>query len=131
MAIPVNRLNLQKGMLLIEAMIAVMIFSMGILALMGLQGAMLKNTSDNKYRVDASYIAQQRLARMWADPNNLDTYSEVDTDVSNEINGEFLPNGKRSTTVASRGFVTVKITWQSPGSVDEHNYTTSSYIGSY
>ena len=37
--------KLQKGIVLLEALIAILIFSFGILAIAGLQGAMVKNTS--------------------------------------------------------------------------------------
>ncbi|MBI5438475.1 MAG: hypothetical protein HY936_05950 [Nitrosomonadales bacterium] len=61
----------QQGLVLLEAMIAILIFSMGILAIVGLQAAMIKNTADSKSRVEASYIAKQRIGLMWSDPNNL------------------------------------------------------------
>jgi type IV pilus assembly protein PilV len=50
----------QKGAILLESLIAMLIFSMGILALVGLQAAMVSNTSDAKYRSVASYLAQQK-----------------------------------------------------------------------
>jgi len=53
----------QEGVVLLESLIAILIFSMGILALVGLQGAMVKNTSDAKYRAEATFIAQQRLGQ--------------------------------------------------------------------
>ena len=112
----------QNGVVLIEALIAILIFSMGILALVGLQAAMIKNTSDNKYRADASFIAQERIGRMWADPNNLANYAVI-TDVS-----AILPNGTSTVAVAARGLVTVTVNWQVTGG-DVHNYTTSTYIG--
>lgn len=118
----------QKGVVILEALIAMLIFSMGILALVGLQAAMVKNTSDNKYRADASFLAQERIGRMWSNPNNLGTFSCTDiaaacADVSN-----ILPNGTRTVTVAAKGLVTVNIAWRLPGS-DAHNFTTSTYIG--
>ncbi len=118
----------QKGVVILEALIALLIFSMGILALVGLQAAMVKNTSDNKYRADASFLAQERIGRMWANPNNLGSFSCTDVasacaDVSN-----ILPNGTRTVTVAARGLVTVNIAWRLPGS-DAHSFTTSTYIG--
>lgn len=115
--------KLQSGVVLIEAMVAIVIFSMGILALVGLQGAMIKNTSDLKYRADASFIAQQRLGVMWADPNNLATYNENATDISNQ-----LPSGTRTVVVQARGLVTITVTWQLPGG-DAHSLVTSTYIG--
>ena len=123
-----KKLSAQKGVVIFEAMIALLIFSMGILALVGLQAAMIKNTSDNKYRADASFLAQERIGRMWADPNNLGTFSCTNTaavcaDVSN-----ILPNGTRTVTVEARGLVTINIAWRLPGS-DAHTFTTSTYIG--
>ena len=114
--------NAQKGIVLLEALIAILIFSMGILAIVGLQAAMVKNTTDSKYRADASYIAQQQLARMWADPANISTYAATD-DIPT-----LLPNGKRITTyVATEGFVRIVVTWQSPGEL-EHNYQLNGRI---
>ncbi len=113
----------QKGVVLLEALIAVLIFSMGILAIAGLQAAMVKNTSDAKYRSDAAFIAQQRLGVMWADPDNLANYVETDTDIS-----ALLPDGKRTVTLpAAGGEVSVVVTWQLPGQ-DLHNYSTDARI---
>ena len=67
----------QQGVVLLEALIAMLIFSMGVLALVGLQAAMIKNTSDSKYRAEASFIAQQRIGMIWADPANALTYLET------------------------------------------------------
>lgn len=118
---PVKSQRTQSGSIMIEALVSVLIFSMGILALVGLQGAMVKNSSDAKYRADASFIAQERLGRMWTDPTNVANYVEEDTPVA------LLPNGKRTVTVGARRFATVTVTWQAPG-MDEHRYVTSAYI---
>ena len=111
----------QQGSVLIEALISVLIFSMGILALVGLQTAMLKNTSDSKFRAEASFIAQQRLGEMWADPENLGTFVVTDEAVPT------LPNGTRTVTVGANRFSTVTVGWQAPG-MDAHSYAASSYI---
>ena len=60
----------QQGSVLLEGLIAILIFSMGILALVGLQAAAIKNSSDAKYRADASYLANQIIGQMWADRAN-------------------------------------------------------------
>jgi type IV pilus assembly protein PilV len=111
----------QQGAVLVEAMIAILIFSMGILAIVGLQAAMIKNTGDSKYRADASYIAQQRIGLMWSDPGNLATYLENNTNIS-----DLLPGGLR-TTAQSGVQYTVTVTWQQPGEA-QHNYTTIATI---
>ena len=111
----------QQGSVLIEALISVLIFSMGILALVGLQTAMLKNTSESKYRAEASFIAQQRLGEMWANPDNLGTFVVADEAVP------ALPNGTRTVTVGANRVVTVTVGWQAPG-MDAHSYAASSHI---
>lgn len=112
----------QQGVALLEALIAILIFSVGVLAIVGLQAFMLKNTSDSKYRADASYIAQQRLGAMWADPDNLSTYLEAGTDIST-----LLPGGTRTVTQPVPGQFLVTITWQLPGEA-QHNFVTSANI---
>lgn len=122
-----NRKNLpaksaQQGVVLVEAMIAILIFSMGVLAIIGLQAAMIKNTAESKYRADASYIAQQRIGQLWADPDNLPADGSTSTP---NISAQ-LPNGMLAITRAGTQF-TVTVTWQQPGEAT-HNYTTIASI---
>lgn len=114
-----NRFD-QAGVILLETLIAILIFSIGILALVGLQAVMISNTSDAKYRSEASFIAQKRIAEIWgADPLNIGSMSEGDPtdplgnpgkDISN-----VLPNGVRYTLQISPGEFMVLVTWQPPG----------------
>jgi type IV pilus assembly protein PilV len=113
----------QQGVVLLESLIAILIFSMGILALVGLQAAMITNTSDARYRAEANYIAQQRLGDLWADPNNLGPYLESNTDIS-----ALLPNGTRTVTQPQTGRVMVVVTWQLPGKPEAHNVTINASI---
>ena len=106
--------------MLIEAMVAILIFSIGVLAIVGLQATMLKNTADSKYRSEASYIAQARIGQMWADPENAGTYVEANTDIST-----LLPNGKRTVTQPVPGQFIVTVTWQVPGNAAANNFTTN------
>lgn len=111
----------QQGSVLIEAMVAVLIFSMGIIALVGLQGAMIKNTVETKYRAEASLIAQERLGIMMTDPLNAANFVENETVILQ------LPNGRRTTVVGARRLATITVIWRAPGT-DEHRYETSAYI---
>lgn len=114
----------QRGVALLESLIALLIFSMGILAIVGLQGFMIKGTAESKARSDASFLAQNRVAMMWADPANLAGYAEVGTLVPE------LPNGLRNTVVnivQGGANVTVTVTWQQPGGA-VHNYTTNASV---
>lgn len=113
----------QHGIVLLESLIAILIFSMGILSLVGLQAAMIQNTADARYRAEASFIAQQRLGEMWTDPGNLANYVEDGTDISH-----LLPQGKRTVEVPATGEVNVTITWQPPGQDHENRFSTNARI---
>lgn len=113
----------QEGVVLLEALIAVLIFSVGVLAIVGLQAVMIRNTSEAKFRSDASHIAQQRIGAMWADPANLAAYVEANTDISN-----LLPNGTRTVTQPVPGQFLVVVRWQAPGDPVVHNFTTLASI---
>ena len=112
----------QQGIVLLEALVAILLFSMGVLALVGLQAAMLKNSSDANYRAEASFIAQQRIGLIWSDPSNALNYLETGTDIS-----ALLPSGTRTVTQPAAGQFVVKVTWQLPEK-PQHNFTTIATI---
>jgi type IV pilus assembly protein PilV len=58
----------QQGVMLLEALISILIFSIGILAIIGLQAASIKMSSDAKYRSDASLLAGQYVNALWSEP---------------------------------------------------------------
>lgn len=118
-----NQQVTQKGVVLLEALIAILIFSMGILAVVGLQAAMVRNTADSQYRAEASYIAQQALGVMWANPTSIPGDSV--TDISAR-----LPNGTLTVISAplAAGQVQVIVNWQLPGDPLVHNVTVDARI---
>jgi type IV pilus assembly protein PilV len=126
----------QQGVVLLEALIAILIFSMGILGVVGLQAVMIKSSSDARFRSDASVIAQQRIGLIWADPSNVAGITETNTDIS-----AVLPGGKRSTkqlssyvhpvtgVVSSEYLVTVN--WTPPsetGTPETHTYAMTARV---
>ena len=132
----------QAGVMLIEALIGILIFSIGILALLGMQGAAIKNTTDARYRSEAAFLATQIVGQMWVDLNNLASY---DTDnaaaygardawansVANTLPGVTI-GGARTPTIqvgpdpalglADRE-VRVQVQWQQPGETDTRQVT--------
>lgn len=115
----------QQGVVLLESLVAIVIFSMGILALIGLQAAMVSNTTASKFRADASYIAQQKLGQLWADPANV-VANVLATPADDPV--PTLPNGKCNITIPSAGQVLIVVTWQNPGETEVHNITTNARI---
>lgn len=61
--------------MLLEALIAILIFSFGILALVGMQANSIAIVADAKYRTDASFFADQIVGQMWVNQTNLATYA--------------------------------------------------------
>lgn len=114
----------QKGSVLIESMVALVIFSMGVLALVGLQSAMIKNSSDNRYRAQAQLIAQTHIANMMAYGGDAANYiSQIDR---NQIRTQ-LPNGTLTFSALTNTMVTVTVGWQLPGG-NPHQVNASSYL---
>lgn len=54
--------------MLVEVMIALVIFSVGILGVVGIQATTISNSTEAQRRTDASFLANQILAQMWVDP---------------------------------------------------------------
>ncbi|MDR7331073.1 type IV pilus modification protein PilV [Roseateles asaccharophilus] len=54
----------QRGVLLLEVLIALLIFSLGVLGLVGLQAAAAKQSGHTKYRADATLLANELLGQM-------------------------------------------------------------------
>jgi type IV pilus assembly protein PilV len=122
-AIP-RHFSLQHGSVLIESMVALVIFSMGVLALIGLQSAMLKSSSDNRYRAEAQLIAQTHLANMMAYGGDATSYiAQVDKE---RIKSQ-LPNGTLTFSALTNTMVTVTVGWQVPGG-NQHHVNSSSYL---
>jgi type IV pilus assembly protein PilV len=56
----------QAGGFLLEALVAILIFSFGILGMVGLQAQSIRHVSDAQYRGEATYLANSYLAKMWS-----------------------------------------------------------------
>uniref|UniRef100_Q47BL2 Type IV pilus modification protein PilV n=1 Tax=Dechloromonas aromatica (strain RCB) TaxID=159087 RepID=Q47BL2_DECAR len=112
----------EQGFALLEVMIAILIFSFGLLGLVGLQANMIKQSTDARYRAVASYLAQQKLGEMWANPANVLNLLENSVDVSAS-----LPAGTRSVAQTALGQFTVTVRWQQPGQT-QHVFTTTASI---
>jgi type IV pilus assembly protein PilV len=67
----------QTGSVLLEAMIAILIFSIGILAMVGMQASAINNVSDAKYRSTAGFLANQIVGTIWSQRNPTENGSKV------------------------------------------------------
>lgn len=72
----------QSGVMLLEALIAILVFALGVLALVGLQTLSIKQSSEAKYRADAVLLANELVGQMWVTDRSFAT-----------LNGQFTPGG--------------------------------------
>jgi type IV pilus assembly protein PilV len=57
--------KLQRGIVLLEALISVLIFSFGVLAIVGLQAAAVGTAAESKFRGEAGFFANRLIGEMW------------------------------------------------------------------
>lgn len=129
----------QGGASLLEAMIGILIFSLGILALVGMQAIAIKQTTQAKYRVDASFLANQIIGEMWVNSSNLATYAYAGgggppaalanwvATVQNTLPGVTAAVNQPIVTVAGSA-VTITVRWQPPAVATPNNYMTVAFI---
>ena len=92
----------QTGIILLEALIAILIFSFGILSIMGLQGAAINDVRDSKFRSEAAFLANHIIGQMWTDnpATNLGNYAlnTGGTACGNFTGGSAAPGGSQANT---------------------------------
>ena len=122
----------ERGIALLEVLIAVLIFSFGVLGLVGLQASMTKAQSGAKYRADAAILAGDLFGLAQTDHiTHLSNYSTKAcegyarcADWLKKVNAT-LPGAEFTSTVtAATGTVELQLTWQLPGQ-ERSNYGSS------
>lgn len=58
-------LRAQRGVMLLEALIGILIFSVGILAMVGMQATAFSASADAKNRAEAAAFANDIISRIW------------------------------------------------------------------
>lgn len=73
---PPRRRAAQSGFTLIEVLVSILVFSFGIIAAVSLQASAIKLSADAQQRAEATFLADQLLARMLiADPATAATFA--------------------------------------------------------
>jgi type IV pilus assembly protein PilV len=111
----------QRGSALVEVLVSVLLFSVGILGLLRVLEFSVRDSGEVEYRAEAAAIADETLGRMWVDRGNLASYATADVPVSE------LPNGRQTIVVAGE-VVNITISWQPPGVPIAHAHTTSATL---
>lgn len=110
----------QRGSMLLESLIAILVFSFGVLGMVGLQAASIKSISEAKYRTDAAFLANELIGQMWAERALITTDYEAPEAWAARI-ASTLPSGTGSVEVSEDPNVTpllrttVTVQWTVPG----------------
>jgi len=89
---PFRARDREAGVMLIEALIAILIFSIGILAVVGMQSVALKNATESKHRSEAAFLAQELMAQMWID-QAINPVTRINTSNVNPANYDYPGTG--------------------------------------
>jgi type IV pilus assembly protein PilV len=148
------RRALERGSVLLEALIAMLLFSIGILGLVGLQGTAVKGTAESRYRAEAAFFTNQIIGQMWADnPANLASYAHnpagAACNFAGGASGNANVNGwlgdpatpgtvmgtlpgataaRQQIVVGPNNTITVTICWQPPGEDVPRNFVAVAQI---
>jgi len=130
----------QAGFSLIEALVSIVIFSIGVLALIALQVTSVRQSSNAKYRSDAALLVNQLIGQMWVSDRttttlqtNFNTGGTLYTQWANAVQAQ-LPAAAASAptvAVAADGQVTVNVFWKAPNEQaadPQHSYTAIARI---
>ena len=137
-------MSLEHGAFLLEALVALLIFSFGLLAMAGLQARAVRHFNEAQYRQEAVGLVHATLATMRAiDPTSIDARFDASTDgegwrtlmagakrlpgVSDGINSPSLtivdgPSG------GSRR-ISLSVFWQAGGNSTPHAYEATAVVG--
>ena len=136
----------QSGVMLLEALIAILIFAIGILGIVGLQATGIKQGTDAKYRSDAAFLANQLIGAMWLGDRSFATLTKystgggapytawsatVGTTLPNAGGGVGVNDKPPTVAVAADGTVTISIFWlapSEPANTTHHRYVTTAQI---
>jgi len=138
--------------MLLEALIAILIFSVGILAIVGMQATAMKAVTDARSRSEAALYANQILAQIWTDSSNADQYAYPGSgaiparvqgwhdQITGVTGSRGLPGAstlKPKITITSfvagkGGTVKIEVFWRSPEETNQgmpaHNYTVMAAV---
>ena len=121
---PMRIRNNQKGVTLLESLLGILLFSVGILAVVGMQAMAVRNVAESKYRMDASFLANQIIGEMWVNRTNLASYAYTGgtppavattwvTHVANTLPGTTTTLNPPLINI-SGNTVTITLRWQHP-----------------
>lgn len=127
-----HRQRQQGGMAVVENLVAILIFSFGILGIVGLLASSMKNSAAARYRNEASMLANQLVGQMWiSDKSNTALKANFESPAGTAFVpwqtsvGSLLPGvatNAPTVVIDANNVATVTVRWRAPGEEAAHNY---------
>jgi len=136
----------QQGVVLLEALIGILIFSLGVLALVAMQAVSVSNVSNARYRTEAAFLANEIIGQIWADRGvdyaKADNYKVSAGSGGNDSSKAWVdkvysmlpgsdanpPDVAIATPAAGGRQVTVTIRWRAPDALTASNHVAEAFI---
>jgi type IV pilus assembly protein PilV len=139
--------RMHSGYMLLEVMISILIFAIGIIGTITMQATSIRHNSESNYRIEACFLVDALIGRMWSDDRapaalaaNYATggpaYNAWLVDVQTRLPGVAdYPPTVTVTTVAglsppatSKSRITTTVQWKTPGESVVHNHVAITEI---
>ncbi len=134
-----------QGMMLIEVLVAILIFALGVLGITALQAASIKTSAGAEYRTIAALQANNVISSMWASNR---TTAALQANFASANGAQYLlwlpavqaalpgvvgkpanqPSIVFGAAVGNTTPVTVTVIWQAPGEATPHNYVAAAQL---
>lgn len=136
----------QQGVILLEALIGILIFSLGVLALVAMQAVSVSNVSNARYRTEAAFLANEIISEIWVDRGsgygNVASYIVSNGSASGAPAANWVqkvraqlpgsdtygPDVAIATPAAGGRQVTVTLRWKAPDAVSVSNHVAVAFI---
>jgi type IV pilus assembly protein PilV len=140
----------QQGVMLLEALIGILIFSLGVLALVAMQAVSISNVSNARYRTEAAFLANEIIGQMWMDRGtnlaNVDTYAYSGGGASGALGGwvakvnllmpkaaTYPPSIQINNVAVAAGMppareVIVTVRWRAPDAITTSSHVAYGYV---
>lgn len=128
--------------MLLEALIALLIFAIGVIGLVAMQATATRLAADGKYRAEAAAYADQIISQMWADDrSNANLSAQYATGgpkynawlaqvqaAGNGLPGANLSGNEPTVVIDANNVVTVTVFWQGPDEEAPHRHVTVAQV---
>ena len=135
----------QSGVMLLEALIGILIFSLGILAMVGLQTMGIRLATDSRDRAEAATLASLLVGEMWVNRAALASYeyagsgtapaaltnwvAQVNASLPNAaLNPPIVTTGASPLGASAGSQTTVTLRWVNTTDPTVHQYVMTAYI---